>query len=38
VAKQILSFTVNDEKVDVLVPPYLTLLDALREELELTGP
>jgi carbon-monoxide dehydrogenase small subunit len=38
VAKQVLSFTVNDEKVDVLVPPYLTLLDALREELELTGP
>ena len=36
--KQVLSFTVNDEKVDVLVPPYLTLLDALREELSLTGP
>ena len=29
--KQILSFTVNGDKVDVLVPPYLTLLDALRD-------
>jgi carbon-monoxide dehydrogenase small subunit len=38
VAKQILSFTVNDEPVDVLVQPYLTLLDALREDLGLTGP
>ena len=36
--KQILSFTVNDEPVDVLVQPYLTLLDALREDLGLTGP
>jgi carbon-monoxide dehydrogenase small subunit len=38
VAKQILSCTVNGEAVEVLVQPYLTLLDALREELNLTGP
>jgi len=38
VAKQILSFTVNDEPVDVAVQPYMTLLDALREDLGLTGP
>jgi carbon-monoxide dehydrogenase small subunit len=38
VAKQILRCTVNDEAVEVLVRPYDTLLDALREELELTGP
>ena len=37
-AKQILSCTINDEKVEVLVRPYDTLLDALREELGLTGP
>ena len=36
--KQILSFNVNGDKVDVLVSPYLTLLDALRDEVELTGP
>ncbi|HEX6209163.1 MAG TPA: (2Fe-2S)-binding protein [Methylomirabilota bacterium] len=36
--KQILSCTVNGEAVEVLVQPYLTLLDALREELNLTGP
>ena len=36
--KQILSVTVNDEKVDVLVQPYLTLLEALRDEAGLTGP
>ena len=36
--KQILSCTVNGETVEVLVQPYLTLLDALREELNLTGP
>ncbi len=36
--KQVLSFTVNDESVDVLIPPYRTLLDALREDLGLTGP
>ena len=36
--KQILSLTVNDEPVDVLVQPYVTLLDALREDLGLTGP
>jgi len=38
VPKQILSFTVNDEPVEVLVQPYITLLDALREDLDLTGP
>jgi aerobic carbon-monoxide dehydrogenase small subunit len=38
VAKQILSCTVNDEAVEVLVRPYETLLDVLREELGLTGP
>jgi aerobic carbon-monoxide dehydrogenase small subunit len=36
-SKQILSCTVNDAPVEVLVPPYLTLLDALREVLGLTG-
>ncbi len=36
--KQVLSLTVNDEPVDVLVQPYVTLLDALREDLGLTGP
>jgi len=38
VPKQILSFTLNEEKVDVLVQPYVTLLDALRDEVGLTGP
>src|SRR5262249_61587830 len=38
VAKQMLSLTVNDEPTDVLVRPYETLLDALREDLGLTGP
>jgi carbon-monoxide dehydrogenase small subunit len=38
VPKQILSFTVNGDKVDVLVPPYVTLLEALRDEVGLTGP
>jgi carbon-monoxide dehydrogenase small subunit len=38
VAKQVLSFTVNGEPVDVLVQPYVTLLDALREDVGLTGP
>jgi len=38
VPKQILSFTVNDEPVEALVQPYVTLLDALREDLDLTGP
>ena len=37
-AKQILSFAVNDEPVETLVQPYVTLLDALREDLGLTGP
>jgi carbon-monoxide dehydrogenase small subunit len=38
VPKQILSFTVNDAPVEALVQPYTTLLDALREDLDLTGP
>ena len=37
-AKQVLSCTVNGEAVEVLVQPYVTLLDALREDLDLTGP
>ena len=36
--KQILSFTVNGDKTDILVQPYVTLLDALRDEAGLTGP
>jgi carbon-monoxide dehydrogenase small subunit len=38
VARQVLSCTVNDQPVEVLVQPYTTLLDALREDLGLTGP
>jgi len=38
VAKQVLSCTVNDAAVEVLVQPYKTLLDALRDDLNLTGP
>jgi aerobic carbon-monoxide dehydrogenase small subunit len=38
VAKQLLTCTVNGEPVETLVQPYLTLLDALREVLGLTGP
>ena len=37
-AKQVLRCTVNDEAVEVLVQPYKTLLDALRDDLNLTGP
>ena len=37
-AKQVLSFTLNDVDTEVLVQPYVTLLDALREDLALTGP
>ena len=37
-AKQILQCTVNGEPVEVAVQPYTTLLDALREDLGLTGP
>ena len=37
-AKQVLSFTVNGERVEALVQPYVTLLDALREDVGLTGP
>ena len=36
--KQVLSFTLNEEPVEVLVQPYETLLDALRETIGLTGP
>jgi carbon-monoxide dehydrogenase small subunit len=38
VARQILSCTVNGERIQVLTQPYHTLLDALREDLGLTGP
>jgi aerobic carbon-monoxide dehydrogenase small subunit len=38
VAKQLLSCTVNGEAVEALVQPYVTLLDALREDMGLTGP
>jgi carbon-monoxide dehydrogenase small subunit len=38
VAKLALACTVNHEPVEVLVRPWDTLLDALREELRLTGP
>jgi aerobic carbon-monoxide dehydrogenase small subunit len=38
VSKQILSCIVNGESTEVLVQPYVTLLDALREDLGLTGP
>ena len=36
--KHVLTCTVNGEAVEVLVRPYVTLLDALREDLNLTGP
>jgi aerobic carbon-monoxide dehydrogenase small subunit len=38
VPKQVLGCTVNGESVEVLVQPYETLLDTLREGLGLTGP
>jgi carbon-monoxide dehydrogenase small subunit len=38
VAKQVLSCTINDEPAEVLVQPWDTLLDGLREGLGLTGP
>jgi carbon-monoxide dehydrogenase small subunit len=38
VPKHVLSCTVNGEAVEILVQPYVTLLDALREDLNLTGP
>ena len=37
-AKQILRNTINGEPTEILVQPYDTLLDALRENLGLTGP
>ena len=36
--KQAMTLTLNGEPVDVLVRPYETLLDTLRETLGLTGP
>ena len=36
--KQAMTLTLNDESIDVLVRPYETLLDTLRETLGLTGP
>jgi carbon-monoxide dehydrogenase small subunit len=36
--KHILNFTVNDSPAEVLVQPWDTLLDALRERMGLTGP
>jgi carbon-monoxide dehydrogenase small subunit len=38
VAKQVLSCAVNGEPMEVLVQPYETLLDVLRERIGLTGP
>jgi aerobic carbon-monoxide dehydrogenase small subunit len=38
VPKSVLSCTVNGEAVEILVQPYDTLLDVLREDLRLTGP
>jgi carbon-monoxide dehydrogenase small subunit len=38
VARQLLRCTINDLPVEVLVQPYTTLLDALREDVGLTGP
>jgi carbon-monoxide dehydrogenase small subunit len=38
VSKQVLRCSINDEAIEVLVQPYATLLDALREDLGLTGP
>ena len=35
--KQILRFTVNEEPREVAVEPWWTLLDVLRDQLELTG-
>ena len=37
-AKQVLNCTVNDEPAEVLVQPWETLLEALRERMGLTGP
>lgn len=36
-SKQILHFTVNGEERDILVQPYQTLLEVLRDEIGLTG-
>jgi carbon-monoxide dehydrogenase small subunit len=38
VARHLLHCTVNGAPVEALVQPYTTLLDALREDLGLTGP
>ena len=37
-AKHVLNCQINGEAVEILVQPYDTLLDVLREELRLTGP
>ena len=37
-ARHVLRCTINDQPVEVLVQPYTTLLDALREDVGLTGP
>ena len=37
-AKQVLNCQINGETVEILVQPYDTLLDVLREDLRLTGP
>ncbi|HEU4438464.1 MAG TPA: (2Fe-2S)-binding protein [Methylomirabilota bacterium] len=36
--RQLLRCTINGQPVEVLVQPYTTLLDALREDVGLTGP
>ena len=36
-SKRVLHVSVNDEERDLLVQPYQTLLEVLREELSLTG-
>jgi aerobic carbon-monoxide dehydrogenase small subunit len=38
VPKQLMRCTVNGDAIEVLVRPYETLLDVLRDELGLTGP
>jgi aerobic carbon-monoxide dehydrogenase small subunit len=38
VPRQLLRCTINDQPVEVLVQPYTTLLDALREDVGLIGP
>ncbi|MFH1092438.1 MAG: (2Fe-2S)-binding protein [Pseudomonadota bacterium] len=35
--KVVVNLTVNGEEFDLLIPPHLTLLEVIREKLELTG-